>query len=67
MSLLLFLCLRLEIRSSALAAELLGSSWSPYPLVLPAVTPLSGQPYVLPTATPKRKDPNKTLEFRATG
>lgn len=29
MSLLLSLCLRLETTSSALAAELLGSSWSP--------------------------------------
>lgn len=66
-SLLLSLCLRLEIVRSALPAELLGSSWSPYLLVLPAVTLLSGQPYVFPTATPKREDPNKTLEFRATG
>lgn len=66
MSLLLSLCLTLETTGSALVAELLGSSWSPYLLVLPAIILLSGQPSIFPTAIPKRKDPNKTSEFRAT-
>lgn len=64
--LLSLLCPRPELRalSSLLSPRLL---LVPPLLALPAILLLPGQPYVFPAACPKREEPNKPLEFRATG